>query len=319
MATKKPSFMKQTDSRWSAKSFKCKDGGYASVGRSGCGPTCIANIVDALIKPITPLTVFKYACEQGYMTSNSGTYWEGITKMLKHYGIDKFKVTTNSVEAKKALTKGHWLIGVVKKSRWTNGGHYILPYMITGKEHVYISDPASSSDYRQKDAKWGEFAAAVKCMWIDIDPKDYNGAKKSTSPAKSYTYWIVDEKGANIRKGRGTKYTNMKTLKYGTKVKVRDLQNKWWEIASGQFEGIGYIHQVSLSKYEPYKAKYKVLPKSGLRVRDGYSTDGTKVLDVIKRGTVVECTKKKGHWIYVPKYKGWMCVKDANNTYLKKI
>ena len=316
---KTPSFMKQTDSRWSAKSFKCTDGGYASVGRSGCGPTCVANVVDSLIKAITPLTVFKYACEKGYMTSTSGTYWDGITKMLKHYGIDKFEVTSNTIAAKKALLRGHWLIGVVRKSRWTNGGHYILVYKITGSGKIYVSDPAASSDYRQKDGTWKEFTNAVNCMWIDINPADYSGSKKTTKEAKSHTYWVYDENGAELRNGRGKKYTHVATLKYGTKIKVKNLKNKWWQIASGKYEDVCYVSQSSLSKYEPYKATYTVIPKSGLRVRDGYSTKGTKVLKVVKKGTKVKCTKKKGHWIYVPAYKGWMCVKDDKQRYLEKV
>lgn len=317
MAVSKPSFMKQTDSRWSAKSFKCTDGGYASVGRAGCGPSCIANVVDALIKPITPLTVFKYACEQGYMTSNSGTYWNGISKMLEHYGVKKFKMTQDTSAAKKALAKGHWLIGVVKKSRWTNGGHYILLYKMTSAGKVWVSDSAASSDYRQKDGTWKEFANAAKCMWIDIDPADYAGAKKNTKEAKTYTYWVYKEEGGNVRKGRGTKYDKTGTIKYGTKIKVKALKNKWWEIASGKFSG-GFISQNNLSKYEPYKATYKVVVNS-LHVRDGYSTDGTKVLKTVKKNTKIECTKKKGHWVYVPAYKGWMCVKDNNKRYMKKV
>lgn len=314
----KPSFMKQTDSRWASKSFKCTDGGYASVGRSGCAEASIANIVDALIRPITPLPIFEYACKHGYMTSNMGTYWDGVTKMLKHYGVDKFKVSYSNAAAKKALQKGHWLIGVVGKSRWTNGGHYIVVYKLTDGGHVYVSDSASYSDYRQKEGTWSEFTKAVKCMWIDINPADYKGNKKPTKKASSYTYWVFDEKGANVRKGKGTKYGIVTTLKYGTKIQVKSLSNKWWEIASGKFKGY-YIHQSNLSKYEPYKAVYKVLPTVGLRVRDGYSTKGTKVLKVIPKGTKVKCTKKKGHWIYVPAYKGWMCVKDDKTRYLEKV
>lgn len=313
----KPSFMKQTDSRWSAKRYKTKDGGYPSVGGAGCGPSCIANVVDALIKPITPLTVFKYACEKGYMTGNSGTYWDGMTKMLKHYGIDKFSVTSDSGKAKKSLKDGKWVIGVVGPSRWTRGGHYILLYGLTKSDKCLISDPASYSDYRQKDGPFSEFAHAENCCWVSIDPKDYTGSNKHTAKGVNYTYWISDLDGGNVRKGRGTKYETVKVLKHGTKLTLTELKNKWWKIATGKYKGM-YIHQHNLSKYEPYKATFKVLPSVGLRVRKGYTTS-SEILKVLPKGTKVTCSKRKGRWVYIPKQKGWMCVKDDSGTYLKEI
>lgn len=312
MAT--PSFYKQTDSRWAKHSWKT-----VTVGGSGCGPTCVANVVDALVKKVTPKEVFDWICKNGYMTIGQGTYWSGITAALKHYGIDKFEVSHDATAAKKALTKGHWLIGVVKKSRWTNGGHYILLYQITGAGKVYVSDPASYTDYRQKQGTWIEFANAQNCMWIDINPDDYKKSSGSkNTQGTTYTYWIADPDGGNVRDERNTKKPRVGVLKYGSKITVKNLKNKWWEIASGKWKG-KFIHQVNLSKYEPHKASYKVLPSVGLRVRDGYTTNGTKVLTVIKKGTVVTSSKIRGNWIYVPAYKGWMCIKDSNGTYLKKV
>lgn len=316
----KPSFMKQTDSRWATKRYRTKDGGKPSVGGAGCGPTCIANIVDALIRPITPLEIFKYACKHGYMTGNSGTYWTGITAMLKHYGITKFKVTQSSSDAKASLKAGHWLIGVVGPSIWTRGGHYILLYHITKSDRLWISDPASYSDARQKTGTWKQFHNAVNCMWIDIDPKDYKKAVKP-SPAKSvsstYTYYIQSPKGASVMAERSSKSAKVGTLKYKSKIKVKKYKNKWWMIASGKFKG-KFINQTHLSKYKPYKATFQVIPSEGLRVRKGYTTK-SEVIKVIAKGKKVTCSKIKGNWAYIPKYKGWMKIKDDKTIYLKKV
>lgn len=313
----KPSFMKQTDSRWSAKRFKTKDGGYPSVGGAGCGPTCIANIVDALIKPITPLTVFKYACEKGYMTGNSGTYWDGVTKMLKHYGIDKFEVTQKSDKAKKSLKDGKWVIGVVGPSRWTKGGHYILLYGLTKSNKCLVSDPASYTDARQKNGPWSEFKSAANCMWISIDPKDYTGANKHTPKGVNYTYWVASMDGADVKDARKKASKTVKVLKHGTKLTLTELKKGWWKIATGKYKG-KYIYKSELSKYEPFKATYKVVPTEGLRLRKGYTTN-SDVIKVIAKGTKVTCSKRKGNWVYIPKLKGWMCVKNDGGTYLKEM
>lgn len=313
----KPSFMKQTDSRWSAKRFKTTDGGDASVGGSGCGPSCIANIVDALVEPMTPLKVFKYACEKGYMTRNQGTYWSGMTKMLKHYGIDKFEVTSDSKKAKASLKKGHWVLGVVGPSRWTRGGHYIVVYGLTKSDKCLVSDPASYSDYRQKEGPWKEFAAAENCCWIAINPDDYIGSKKHTPKGVNYTYWVSEPKGGPARTGRAQKHEMKGLIKYGTKLTVTELKGKWWKIASGKYKGC-FIYQGRLSKYEPYKAEFIVQPKVGLNLRKGYTTKSA-IIKTIPKGTKVTSSKKKGDWVYIPKLKGWMCIKGGGNTYLKKV
>ena len=82
MSILKPSFYKQTDSRWAKKGWRTTDGGYSTIGVAGCGSTSVANIVNALVKPITPPTVFKYACQKGYQTGNYGLYRSAIPKLL---------------------------------------------------------------------------------------------------------------------------------------------------------------------------------------------------------------------------------------------
>lgn len=316
----KPSFYKQIDSRWSAKRYKCV-GGTMSIGGGGCGPTSVANVVSALVRPVSPITVMKYACKKGYVIANQGTTWDGIGKLLKHYGVTKFSITTSPAKARNSLREGHFMIAVVGPSRWTRGGHYIVPYLLKDNGKILISDPASYTDYRQKDGGWAEFSRAVKCMWYDIDPKDYpKGKKKKTKKqeekrqkketAKTCTFWVGKSAGADAKKGEKVVH-----IKYKKKLKVKSYKNGTWLIASGKYRGFR-ISEKALSKYKPYKATFKVVRENGANVRKGYTTKSEKI-STIEKGTLVICSKIRGDWVYIPAYKGWIKTKNKDKTYLK--
>lgn len=307
----KPYFWKQTDSRWA--SYKWKG---MSIGGAGCGPTAIACVVSPLVKVVNPKTVFKWICSNGYMAIGQGTYWDGITKGLKHYGIDKFKVSYNASDALKELKKGKWLIGVVRPSRWTSGGHYIVVYGYNAKTgKILVSDPASSRDYHQKNGTWREFARAEKCMWIAINPNDYPKVKARKAKQAIKVTRYVETYAANVRKGRGTNYGVYSTVKRGTKLTLHYYRDGWYRIATGKNKG-KYISAKVLTKHPPYKAKYKT--NYIMRVREGYSLDA-KTKGYIKRGSYITSSHKVGNYIYVPAVKGWVRLRGKKNIYCVKV
>ena len=321
MSILKPYFYKQADSRWAKKKYKCTDGGYASVGTAGCGPTSVANVVSALIKPIRPYTVFKYACQKGYMTSNSGMYRSAIPKLLKHYNIDPVEILPRNSEGKKKLKsylkKNYWAIAIMGPGIWTRGGHYILAYYVDSNNRVYISDSASSAEYRQKNTFENFWDQQKDVSWLVVNPKKYvsKTITNTSSVAKSYTLYTNNNK-ANIRKGRGTKYDIVATIKKRNKtVKVKNLKNGWWQIASGIYKG-KYISENNLSKYKTQTITYQTLYT--MNVREGYTTS-SKIISKVNKGKTIKSTKQKGNWAYVPSKKGWVCIKDSNKTYLKKV
>lgn len=308
----KPNFYKQYDYRWSGYTIR-----GASIGRNGCGPTSIANVVSALVNSrITPKDTFRWMANNGYIDPVNGSYWNGITAALKHFGITKFKVTSSSASAKKTLKNNHWLIGVVVRSRWTSGGHYITLYDLTSSERVLVSDSASNSDYRQKQGTWREYRSAERMQWIDIDPKDYKKSSTTkTKSSKKYVLYVSDAK-ANVRSGRGKTKPVVGKLKRGTKLTLCDYKNGWYKIKTGKFKN-KFINEKVLSKYQPYVAIFKTLYK--MNVRNGYSTNGTSIIRTIGKGSKIKSSKKKGNWIYVPGLKGWVCIKKAKKTFLKKV
>ena len=311
MAVVKPYFYKQTDSRWASYSWR-----GMTIGGGGCGPTSIANAASALVKKVSPKTVFKWLCKNGYILPGAGTYWSGITAGLKHYGVDKFTVTSDTNKAKACLKKGQWVLTVVGPSRWTSGGHYILIYKLKSNGKLSISDPYSYSNYCQEDAPFSDYARAEKNSWICIDPKDY--PKSGGKIKKSKTFLRYTQKANNnIRKGRGTKYGVKAVLKRGVKLILHDYKNGWYRIKAGKYKGY-YIHKNNLSTTRKYVHTYQTLRK--MNVRAGY-TNSAKIIRTVKKGTKLVSSKQMGRWRYFPAVKGWIkrVSSDDKTLYLKKI
>lgn len=64
--------------------------------------------------------------------------------------------------------------------------------------------------------------------------------------------------------------------------------------------------------------KYKVIAKAGMNVRKNHTTNSA-VVGTLKYGQVFTSSKKSGDWVYCDNRKGWVCIKQGNNTYLKKV
>lgn len=322
MSILKPSFFKQTDSRWSKAKFKCTDGGYSSVGVAGCGSTAVANVVNALIKNTTPKKVFKYACKQGYQTSTSGLYRSAIPKLLKHFGINPIETIPRTANGKKLLKsylkRNYWAIAIMGPGTWTRGGHYILAYYVDSNGYVYISDSASSASNRQKNTFTRFWDEQKDVSWLIVNPRSYVKKKSVTSDkskkVKSYTLY-TNNNHANVRKARGVNSKLIGTLGKNKEVKVKELSGGWWKIASGKYKGY-YINESNLSKYKTYTKRYKTLYT--MNVRSGYTTN-SKVLRTVEKGRAVKSTKQKGNWAYIPAFDGWICIKDSKHTYMKEI
>lgn len=175
-----PNFYKQTDKKWQGYSWK-----GATVARNGCGPSSVANIVSVL--PLlkhpkaTPLSVFKFACKKGYMHPQYGTYYAGMTQMLKDYGVKKVIHTSDMNVLKKHLEKGDMAVCLCGKSIFTGSGHYVAAYGIKG-DTAYVSDSASASKARHYP-KWTTLKNAILAhpypqCWIIDNTAQYLGAYK---------------------------------------------------------------------------------------------------------------------------------------------
>ena len=133
--------------------------------------------------------------------------------------------------------------------------------------------------------------------------------KPTTSSFKSFVGYVKVNTSLNVRKGAGTQYSILGSLKNGTSVKVVGESGSWYKINYNS--GYGYVSKTYItttnsyhtSTFKPYVVK--VTAKSGLNIRKNTTTLSSK-LGVLAYGSKVIISKVSGKWGYVEKYKGWI-------------
>lgn len=196
---KQPVSYLQTDARWKDKDYSAK-GESTTIGRSGCGPTCAAMIIETLTgKTFTPADACAWSLKRGYKAPNQGTYYSYFVPQFAAYGIVCERLNTANLYGNKTspvhakafdlLKKGYYLIACMGKGLWTSSGHYIMVWWEDGK--VRINDPASTKDARL-NGDLATFKAQVKYYWA-IDARAYNTEVKKTV-TKDEAKKIIKEK-----------------------------------------------------------------------------------------------------------------------------
>lgn len=198
----KPISYLQTDKRWKNIPYAVK-GEKATIGGSGCGPTCMAMVI-ATWKDgrVTPVDTCRWSLAHGGKALNQGTFYSYFKPQGAAYGIEvnminsKNLKTLNSTDsakyhlmAREALNRGDLVIACMGPGNWTRGGHFILLYSISGNT-VYINDPASTKPNRTAGS-WERLKSEVKYYFICKNP--YN-IKKAPEKPKSNEYISVQKK-----------------------------------------------------------------------------------------------------------------------------
>lgn len=177
---KQPVYYMQTDPRWKDKPYRVT-GENATVGGSGCGPSCAAMLIETLTgKTFTPLDACNWSMEHGYKALNQGTYYSYFTPQFKEYGIECQMLNwvntygkpahSNHTKAFEMLKQGYYLIALMGKGLWTSSGHFVVVWWEDGQ--VRINDPASTKDYRLNGDLYS-FKSQVKYYWW-VDARAYN-------------------------------------------------------------------------------------------------------------------------------------------------
>lgn len=181
----------QTDSRWGGLGYPKKPW---YIRNCGCGEVSIANIIIeiAKYKSYTPATIQPY-CKQFAAPNGDGTYFSGIPKMMKHYGLTEVKEHDTMAQLWRELEKGDrvaiYLMGSrpggSKKVHWTSGGHFVcsVGYKVeNGKHYVYVKDSYSNSKLRNGFISYEEnMRNDVLRVWSGKLPK----AEPAPTPTKS--------------------------------------------------------------------------------------------------------------------------------------
>lgn len=148
---------KQYDTRWAKLGYPKKP---HYIKDCGCGEVALCNVIIEMdkYKSETPKTIQPY-CKQYAAPNGDGTYFSGIPKMMKHYGLTEVQEHQTMSELWKELKKGNrvaiYLMGSRKGGNkgvhWTSGGHFVCSVGYKekdGKHYVYIKDSNSTSKDR---------------------------------------------------------------------------------------------------------------------------------------------------------------------------
>lgn len=151
----------QWDKRWGCLAY----GDDSNVAISGCGPTTLAMAVVALTgnEEATPAAIAKFAMQEGYYMSGTGTMWSLMTEGAAAYGVRSEQINISQIEIKQHLDQGDIVICSVRQGDFTTGGHFILLYDYDD-EGFSINDPFSL--YRSGQ-KWdyGKIRSQIKAVW----------------------------------------------------------------------------------------------------------------------------------------------------------
>ena len=179
---KQPVSYLQTDPRWKSKPYQVK-GETATIGGSGCGPSCAAMLIETLTgQTFTPEDACNWSMAHGYKALNQGTYYSYFAPQFAAFGLSAKQLngvslygnpsSTVHTQAFDLLKQGYYLIACMGPGLWTSSGHFVVVWWEDGK--VRINDPASTKDARL-NGDLQTFRAQVKYYWA-IDARNYNNA-----------------------------------------------------------------------------------------------------------------------------------------------
>lgn len=160
----KPVEYEQTDPRWRDIPYTATGNKSETIGNSGCGPTCAAMVVATLRdSSVKPPSAAAWSVSHGYLSPHDGTYWGFFKPYLAQYKIS-CTLTDNKYAVLDAIKRGRMVISAMRKSIWTNSGHFVLAYAYRDGK-VLINDPNSEASHREF-ADESTYLAAVCQAWI---------------------------------------------------------------------------------------------------------------------------------------------------------
>lgn len=129
----------QWDTRWGYQSY-----GSGLIGYTGCGPTCLSMVALYLTGDAScdPASVARFAEQEGYYVSGSGTSWDLMDTGCRHFGLTSQEAMFEEHQMVSLLQEDKPLICVLGPGDFTDAGHFIVITGYTG-EGFTICDPNS--------------------------------------------------------------------------------------------------------------------------------------------------------------------------------
>ena len=278
-------YYSQADSRWGYILYTAYNDKSQTIKSSGCGPTSAAMVVSSSKGAILPSTMAKLFVDNGYRTRNNGTAWAAWAFVADYFNFSEYHSTSSFSTMQKYLTTDNNKDGVADyfvvcsagSGLFTSGGHYIVlvadkdstitvydPYLYYGKFNTASRKAAgvtvSGNAAYVSESSFKKYGA-IKNYWIFSND---NKTAKETQPTKppdtgttvkTYTAYVnTKSSNLNVRKGPGTGYKIVDSLKKGTKVTVYEDKGGWSRIGSGRWVSSAYL---STSKPKSTATVYK--------------------------------------------------------------
>ena len=140
-------YYNQLDKRYASKPYGTDD-----IGTYGCGPTCMAMVVSSLTnETVDPAEMARWAYENGYWCSRSGSYHSLIPGAAKAWGLPVQGCgKTEGQRIVDALSQGKLVVAIMLKGHFTSSGHFIV---LRGVENgkILVADPAN---YTRSQQAW---------------------------------------------------------------------------------------------------------------------------------------------------------------------
>ena len=126
------------------KNYADKPYGTDNIGEYGCGPTAMSIVVSSLTnKTVNPITMAKWAYENGYWCKGSGSYHSLIPGAAKAWGLSVEGCgISEGQKIVDALSNGKLVVAIMSRGHFTKSGHFIvLRGVKDGK--ILVADPVS--------------------------------------------------------------------------------------------------------------------------------------------------------------------------------
>lgn len=102
-------YYSQIDSRWKNNLYTSVGNTSQTIGSSGCGPTSAAMVVSSIKGNITPPQMAKIFVQNGYRSSNNGTYWSAYRAVADQFNIG-YTETSDIQKAIDLLRNNNYII-----------------------------------------------------------------------------------------------------------------------------------------------------------------------------------------------------------------
>lgn len=154
-----PTFI-QWDDRWGYIKY-----GDNVIGDSGCGPTCLAMAIVAITgrAQYTPITVCKFAQDNGYYVDGVGTAWDLMLGGVKKLGLNSEQISITEESIRLALREDKLVILSMGPGIFTYSGHFILVYKYEDGK-FFVKDP-NSRIRTDKGFTYAEIKDQIKGGW----------------------------------------------------------------------------------------------------------------------------------------------------------